>query len=197
MTIVRLVLLSLLLALAGCATQGSSKVSATGSPADIYIDLALAYTQSGQLGFALENGQKAVRADARSANAQATLAYVYFLLQEAEEARLHFDRALAISPNDPAVRNYYGLYLCAAGDTAGADAAFLAAGRNADNSAPWIPYINAGLCYEQQGNLAMARERLATAVRLNSNSVQAVSALARVERKSGNISTAQTLEQQL
>lgn len=191
-------ILLLALVVSGCATQaGTTASKAQGSPADIYIDLALAYVQTGQLGFALENAQKAVRADARSANAQATLAYVYFLLNETEQARQHFERARSLSANDPAVRNYYGLYLCSRGDVAGADAEFLAAGRHPDNNTPWIPYINAGLCYEQQGSLVVARERLETALRLNSNSTQAIAALARVERKAGNTAAAQRLEQLL
>lgn len=167
------------------------------SPAKVYIELAQAYSAAGQLAFATENAQKAVRADVRNPQAHAMLAYVKQLGGDRLGAENHYSTARKLSPEDPFVRGLYGMYLCTGGDMVAADQEFSAAAVSPRNSTPWLTYTYAGLCYEQQGDIKKARSRLVTAYDIQPSSPQTLQALARVERKLGNKKSAAKLEQQL
>lgn len=112
----RLVLCSLALALAGCASLNEREAVPEGeSPADLYVDLATEYVQRGQLDTALGRAQQAVDADRNSARAHYILAIVYERLGKRDLAQHEFAEAVERSPRNPDYRNAWGAVLCAQG----------------------------------------------------------------------------------
>ncbi|MDP1952393.1 MAG: tetratricopeptide repeat protein, partial [Betaproteobacteria bacterium] len=116
-------------ALAGCAqtplssgaqSQSDSVDTGTltgevGDPrnrARIHTELGSAYFERGNLGVALEELRIAIGADPNYAQAYNVLGLVHMDLRENDVAQRHFERALALSPNDPDINNNYGWFLC-------------------------------------------------------------------------------------
>ncbi|MGP1678745.1 MAG: tetratricopeptide repeat protein, partial [Burkholderiales bacterium] len=95
--------------------------------ARIHTELASAYFERGSMGIALEELRTAISADPNYAPAYNVLGLVHMDLRENDVAQRHFERALALSPNDPDVNNNYGWFLCHTGREEQSIAYFLAA----------------------------------------------------------------------
>jgi type IV pilus assembly protein PilF len=155
------------------------------SPARVYISLAQAYSQKGQLDIALSNADKAIILDPRNPRAHAIFAHVSERMGDMSTAVRHFDKARTLASNDPFVQGFYALHLCGKGHYAAADREFAMAAASHLNRTPETAWLSAGSCYEQAGDNEMARARYRRAYEINS-SPQIVRALARVEKKLGN-----------
>lgn len=153
--------------LSGCA--GPNKRTATGeSAAEINTRLGLAYLQQGDAELALEKLNKALEQDPGLATAHHYLAETYRQTGQPREARDHFKKALSLAPNDGAIRNNYGVFLCESGDFREADRAFLQAAKQRDYASPSDAYENAGLCALREPDLNRAEERFRAALKLKS-----------------------------
>ena len=132
-------------ALTGCAqpppssaTQANTVETGTltgevGDPrnrARIHTELASAYFERGNMGVALEELRIAIAADPNYAPAYNVLGLVHMDLRENDVAQRYFERALALSANDPDINNNYGWFLCQTGREEQSIAYFLAALEN-------------------------------------------------------------------
>lgn len=101
--------------LGGCASTGtkdSASPSAEESPADLYVSMASAYFQRGQIDAAYDRARQAIAEDDKSAAAHYMLALVHQQLGQVQEADREFDEAVRLDPQNPMFRNAWGTVLC-------------------------------------------------------------------------------------
>lgn len=132
--------------------------------AEIYTQLGVEYMNNGQNETALKKLQRALEIDSNYAQAHNALALLYIRLGENEKALASFKRALDLSPNDPNILNNYGQFLCHIGQPAEGQQQFVLALKNPLYQNPEVAYTNAGICAEQQRNLAGAETFLRQAL---------------------------------
>jgi len=128
--------------LAGCAGSEAKReaialgVEPSSSPADLYVEMASAYYQRGQIDAALERGLRAVQADKRNS-------VIFRRLNKEAEAEEHFAEALRLDPNNPDYLNAQGTALCTRGRYAEAIELFDKAVANQLYRAPEVALMNA------------------------------------------------------
>ncbi|RFA30546.1 type IV pilus biogenesis/stability protein PilW [Alkalilimnicola ehrlichii] len=139
--------LAFALLVSGCATSGTDRPQSADQRASrINTQLGVEYMRQGELEQAKEKLQRAVAQDARYADAHATLALLYDRLNEHNDARRHYRRAVQLAPEDSSILNNYGRFLCAQGNISQAERHFLRAVENPLYRTPEVPYTNLGLC---------------------------------------------------
>lgn len=195
-------------ALIGCAqtplsssTQANTVETGTltgevGDPrnrARIHTELASAYFERGNMGVALEELRIALSADPNYAPAYNVLGLVHMDLRENDIAQRHFERALALSPNDPDINNNYGWFLCRSGREEQSIAYFLAALKNPLYNSPARSYVNAGLCSTGKDGGRAAIEFFERALRSEPDNLLALLNLASIQYKRGQLELARGL----
>ncbi len=170
-------LAAVVIALLGCGGSASYKTSEdeTGelgrekkaSPADIYVQLGIAYMQEGQYAIALRKLKQALEADADSAEAHNMIALLYERLGEVGLAQEHYSQAVRLEPDNPFVRNAFGSFLCQQKKYAEAEDQFQRALRNPLYPTPWVANTNAGLCARRGGDTAKAESYFRQALTAN------------------------------
>ncbi len=187
-TLQRFLLLSILLLLAACETTGGRDPATnmirygSDSPAENHVRIAKGYLEQGQMVFALEKAQEAVRIDRNHVEAQVVLALIYQRMGDSSMAAKHYSRAKKLAPNDPLVANAYGTFLCTERRYAEADSEFNMAAASVMNPSPWVASTNAGLCLESSGKFALAATRMRQALQQNPDYMPAKKGLARLTR---------------
>ena len=187
-TLQRLLLLSILLLLAACETTGGRDPATnmirygSDSPAENHVRIAKGYLEQGQMVFALEKAQEAVRIDRNHVEAQVVLALIYQRMGDSSMAEKHYSRAKKLAPNDPLVANAYGTFLCTERRYAEADSEFNMAAASVMNPSPWVASTNAGLCQESSGRYALAKSNMRQALQQNPDYMPAKKGLARLKR---------------
>lgn len=193
--------LSLALAVAGCATQPTTPefmpaTSTTGAETDqqlrarIHTELASGYYELGNMGVALEEVNEALRADPNYGPAHNVAGLVYAEIKEDGLAQQSFERALRINPTDSDANNNYGLFLCRRQREAEAIKYFLIALRNPLYQNPDRSYVNAAVCSRRRGDVASAEDYLRRALTLRPTQPQALYQLADLEYERGNFAEA-------
>jgi type IV pilus assembly protein PilF len=152
----------------------------------VYIELAAAYLQEGQLGVALAKAQQAVLVNASSSNAHNVLGLVYERMGEAAKAEAEYQEALRLSPDNFYARNAYGAFLCKQRRFADSEREFQAAIDNPLNQTPWIALSNAAICAHDQGDRATAERQLREALQRNPRFAPALLRLARFAADGGD-----------
>src|SRR6185503_14743006 len=158
-----------------------------------HTDLAAAYYELGNMGVALEELRIALQSDATYAPAYNVLGLVHMDLRENTQAQASFERALAISPNDPDANHNYGWFLCQTGREQAASKFFLAAVRNPLYSTPQKSWTLAGLCALRRNDEKEAVDNLERALRLEPNYLSAVLPLAHLRYRRGELAQAKAL----
>lgn len=187
-TLQRFLLLSILLLLAACETTGGRDPATnmirygSDSPAENHVRIAKGYLEQGQMVFALEKAQEAVRIDRNHVEAQVVLALIYQRMGDSSMAEKHYSRAKKLAPNDPLVANAYGTFLCTERRYAEADSEFNMAAASVMNPSPWVASTNAGLCQESSGRYALAKSNMRQALQQNPDYMPAKKGLARLKR---------------
>lgn len=150
--------------LVACTTTGNpslpnaTKTVATDplSRARVHTELAALYYQQGSMKTALDELATAIKVDAQYAPAYSVLGLVYMQLGEQTKADSNFQKAVALAPNDPDIRNNYGLFLC---DTQqypkGIDQLNLALANPLYNT-PVRALVNAARCAQAMGDSGLA-----------------------------------------
>jgi type IV pilus assembly protein PilF len=180
----RVLVLALAIAVAGAAM---AKDKAPKRPAELSSDgranvmLAQNYLDAGKVDAAEERAKAALASDGDTALAHATMALVHIAKKRNDAAQKEFDRARKIAPNDGAVLNAYGSFLCGKGDRAGADAAFQAAIADPYYRTPVQPLVNAGRCAALGQDWVQADGYLRRAVKLAPTSRTVLMLLAEVQ----------------
>lgn len=178
----------LLLFVAACGTTGGRDPQSTmirygsNSPAENHVRIAKGYLEQGQMVFALEKAQEAVKIDRHHVEAQVVLALIYQRMGDSRQAAKHYSRAKKLAPNDPLVANAYGTFLCTERRYPEADAEFTMAAASAMNSSPWVASTNAGLCLESSGQYTLAATRMRQALQQNPGYLPAKKGMARLKK---------------
>lgn len=182
----------LALALAGCASTQTQPVDdplgldPQDSPAALYVQMAEEYYNRGQTEVAFRRAQQAIEADKRYPKAHVWLGFLYEEMGQGELARQHYERAIALSPNNSDVLYAYGAYQCRQGRYTEADGYFAKALTNPLYATPWIAMTNAGSCASSAGDSAKAEGYYRAAVNANPGFGPALAKLAELELARGN-----------
>ncbi len=186
--LLRSLALLLLLFLAACGTTGGRDPQSTmirygsNSPAENHVRIAKGYLEQGQMVFALEKAQEAVKIDRHHVEAQVVLALIYQRMGDSRQAAKHYSRAKKLAPNDPLVANAYGTFLCTERRYPEADAEFTMAAASTMNLSPWVASTNAGLCLESSGQYTLAATRMRQALQQNPGYLPAKKGMARLKK---------------
>jgi type IV pilus assembly protein PilF len=132
--------------------------AARESPADLYVNMAAAYLQRGQIDAAMARAKRAVREDRGSARAHYMLAIVYQRLGEREQAEKAFHKAVQIDARNPDYRNAWGVVLCKQQRYQEADEQFRRALDKPLYATPEVALANAADCARRAGD-PVAAER--------------------------------------
>lgn len=185
----RLILLLALLLITGCATTtgpgaGNVDAKALASSSQLYSQALAAYSKR-QLMAAFEHASAAIEKNPANAQAWGLLGLINQRLGRPEAADKAFEQALRLSPNDAAVLNNRGSFLCSQRRWKDAQEAFAKAGNAASNPAPEIAWTNAGLCARRAGDNALAEQLLKKAIQHNPGQPTALYQLASLSLENG------------
>jgi type IV pilus assembly protein PilF len=175
-------LLMLVFALAGCASQET--LADRAGAARVNTQLGINYAQRGQYTIAIDKLKRAIKQDESSAPAHAAIAYVYQNTGELHKAEHHYRRALDLAPEDPALKNNFGVFLCSQNRFGEAEAAFLEAARDPRYATPAAAWTNAGLCMKSH-DLEKAEQYLREALQLQPDYRDALAQMAIVSFRQG------------
>lgn len=148
---------------------GSPTVSPTNSAeaAQYNAELGARYLQRGELDQARLKLDKALEQDSNNSLAHISYARLQQEIDQPELAKSHFQRALALKPEDAEHLNSYGVFLCQNGEVDEAVEQFSIAAANPFYRTPWFALDNAGLCLLDDGRLDQAETYLRDAIRKN------------------------------
>lgn len=151
--------------------------------------------QAGEIAEALKVARKAVRGDAKSADAQAVLALALERSGAVDEAGGHYRRAAELAPTRGEMLNNYGVWLCGRRQAAESlewfDAALAAPGY----PTPAAALANAGACAYQSGRAERAKRDLRRAISLDPENPLALATLARLAYDRGRWMEARAFSQ--
>ncbi|ALG67678.1 type IV pilus biogenesis/stability protein PilW [Beggiatoa leptomitoformis] len=172
----KVLLITFMLLLNACSNQVTTTENAIGEKyksnekAEIYLQLGVQYMQRGQRGdydIALDRLKKALSIDPDYPDAHNAIAVLYERIGQTEYAKIHYEKAVALNPQDSDAQNNYGQFLCKQDRWAEADAAFMKALENPVYRTPEIPYINAALCASRSRNYDKAETYLRKTIEIN------------------------------
>lgn len=147
MTRMRWAVLLLAASLGACGTQS---VRNNEDAARINTQLGINYAQRAQYPMALDKLKRALSQDESLPSAHSAIAFVYQNMNEPAKAEKHYRRALELQPDDPALKNNFGAFLCSRSRADEAERLFLDAARNPQYGTPEAAWTNAGLCMKAQ-----------------------------------------------
>lgn len=180
----RIVVLCLSLALLS-ACGGMQTREQKQDAARINTQLGLSYAQRGQYGAALDKLKRALQQDPELAVAHAGIAYVYQNLDDARRAEVHYRKALGYSPDDPALMNNFGAFLCGRNRGYEAEPYFVSAARNPQYATPAAALTNAGRCMRPL-DPERAERYLRKALRIDPGYRDALGQMARLSYEQGD-----------
>jgi type IV pilus assembly protein PilF len=160
-------LLFVMALLGGCASTAEREATDPKKAAEFNAELGLRYMTQGNNELAMEKLLKAVEYDSRSVNAHHYIAELYRRLERKESALEHFRRAAALAPDDAAVQNNYGVFLCSEGHYDEGAKRFLQALRNPVWPGRDQAYENLGRCMEDKGDAVKAEQYYRDALKIN------------------------------
>ena len=183
--------------LAGCATQpasssGPQPTTHSQASAKVHTELAASYYERTQLGVALEEVGKALRAEPNYAPAYNVRGLVNMALHEDRQAEEDFQHSLQLDNSDPGTHNNYGWFLCQRGKERDSIKQFMAALKNPLYATPEKSYVNAGVCSKKGVNARDAEEFLQKALALRPNMPEALLGLADMSFSNGDYAGAKS-----
>lgn len=180
--------------LAGCggaeAKRQAAGLEPDASPADLYVNMAVAYYQRGQFDAALERGLRAVDEDKRNADAHYILAIIYQRLGKQADADRHFTESVRLDPDNPEYLNARGTILCTRGRYDEALEQFEAAAANPLYATPEVALTNASDCSRRAKRSTDAERYLREGLSRNANYPPALLAMARLNYERGQYQAA-------
>lgn len=181
------VLLMLLgaLILAGCATTPDGKPTPEQKASQINTQLGSAYLRQNRVEQALDRLTKAVRQDPDNAEAHSVLAVLYHHLGQHAEANQHYRRSVALAPDDSALLNNYGQFLCEQGKLKEGERYLQQAAANPLYRTPEVPLANAGACLLRAGQAEAAEAYFLKALRVNPSLPRALFSMADLRQQAG------------
>jgi type IV pilus assembly protein PilF len=151
-----------------------------------HLQLAQVRLMGGDYETAEREAQKALKQDPRSADAHTVLAAAAARRGASAQAGAHYLRAAELAPDNGAVLNNYGVWLCGQGREAESLAWFDKALGDSRYGTPALALANSGTCAIRAGQEARGERDLRRAISLDPRNASALGALAQLEFKRGN-----------
>lgn len=142
------------------------------------VHLGVGYLKQGNLELAKIKLEKAIKQDPKSSTAFSSYAYLLEQLNEIDEAKINYKKAISLSSNNPQVNNNYGAFLCRHGEGKKAEKYFLKAINNPLYKTPAFAYENAGICMLKVPDLVKAEKYFKLALGFNARSASSLINLA-------------------
>lgn len=169
--------IALMLALGLTACASEQKRSENRNAARVNTQLGINYAERGLYDIALEKLNRAIKLDDKLAAPHVAAAFVYQKTGDARKAERHYRRALELDPEDPALKNNFGVFLCGQLRAIEAESYFLEAARSPRYGTPDAAWTNAGLCLKSY-DLDRAEKYLREALAIRPDSREALAQLA-------------------
>jgi type IV pilus assembly protein PilF len=146
------VLLSVLLTslLGACAAPEKPVETKSAKSSQINVELGVTYMKEGKYNTAMDRLQKAINQNPTNPQAYSSMALLNMRLLQLDEAEKNFNKAIKLSPNDSAIRNNFGAYLCQQKRFDEAEEQFLTATKNPLYRSPEHALMNAGKCTQDK-----------------------------------------------
>ncbi len=141
-------------------TQAESSHSAMSNKGQANLSLAQNYLAAGQVEYAIDRANRALRSDPNSADVQVVLGMIREKLDDDARAGEHYARAAKLAPDSGHVLNVYAIWLCQQGQAAEADTLFARAVKDPFFKAKETAYFNAAKCAMQVGQADKAAQYL-------------------------------------
>lgn len=189
----RLFALLSLIAVSGCVTTEYGSLASNADPKKAeasYVQLGLAYLQSGNRDASKQNFEKALEINSRSAPANEGMARLYQLDAENELAEKHFKLALRYDSDFPRARNNYGSFLYQHDRYKEAYEQFDAAAEDVDYDNRAVALVNLGRTALKLGRDERARAAFEHALSLQPNLAMAIVELADITYNTGDYAQA-------
>jgi type IV pilus assembly protein PilF len=173
----RALVLTLCAAFAGCVTETTGVIAPKedmAAAAALNITLGFEYLFKNRRADAVLKFEKAIEQDPDNAQAYYGMALVHEQVADHKQARKAYETAASKAPDDAAIRNAYGTFLCRRGEHKAAQEAFMAAARNLNYRTPAVAYTNAAICAREGKDLAGAEAHLRSALSANPRHPQAL-----------------------
>ena len=147
-------------------TQAASSHSAMSNKGQANLSLAQNYLAAGQVEYAMDRANRALRSDPNSADVQVVLGMIREKLDDDARAGEHYARAAKLAPESGHVLNVHAIWLCQQGKAAEADALFARAVKDPFFKAKETAYFNAAKCAMQVGQADQAAQHLSQGLEL-------------------------------
>lgn len=185
--------------LAGCMSTGSERSKPQPErAAEINLEIGIDYLRKGNLQQAKDKIDRALDQNPRYARAHGVAGMLYDRLGEAGKAGSHFQRAIALAPDDPEIKNNYAAHLCQKDRFERGEKLALEAAANPLYKTPEVALLNAGNCARNAGNLERAEESYRRALRIRPRFGEALLQMADLEyRRTEYMSARAFLERHL
>ncbi|MES1939877.1 type IV pilus biogenesis/stability protein PilW [Salinisphaera sp. T5B8] len=177
------VLLSMLIALAGCA--GGANAVDNQRAAEANANLGADFLRKQDNENALSRFQRALKYDSSNTTANWGMAVVNDRLGETGDARRYYEKTLALQPN-AAIYNSYAAFLCKEGDVDRAVRYFERAAGNERYPGRADAMANAGLCLHRAGRAEAAEQHYRQALALDPDQLTALTGMARLMFEQGD-----------
>ncbi|MCB1554992.1 MAG: type IV pilus biogenesis/stability protein PilW [Xanthomonadales bacterium] len=175
-------------ALVGCAStpkQAQPEETREQSAAALQVQLGQQYLINGDLEKAQDKLKRALELDPRSVDAHTLVAVLNERIGRPEIAETHHRKALAIKPDDGALNNNFGVFLCGQGRYAESRTYFDKATSDPFYKTPGAAFANAGVCARKSGDLTASETNFRRALDLDPRNTVALYELARVAHERG------------
>jgi type IV pilus assembly protein PilF len=178
--------MAMLLGGCGQAPTKPDPESAEQRPAEIYVQLSVAYLQEGNYETALAKAQKAFELDPNYPPAHNALGLICNQMGNNGKAEEHFKRAITLDPNEGGALNNYGQLLCQLNRPEEAAAMFDRSIASPDYGTPEIAHANAGVCALQNKDTAKAESHFRAALEREPNLPTALIEMADLSYQKGD-----------
>lgn len=177
------------LAMAGCSWFSGNELAE--KPSEVYLQLGVRYMELDKLELARENLLKALDKDPANARAHSALAFLNEKINHFDDARLHYENALGLAPDDTGIQNNYGRFLCERRQFDKGLVYLSQAASNMLNDRQWMAMTNAARCHLGMGQRPQATVLLKQALELNPNYAVALFEMQKISYLDGDYKAAE------
>ena len=147
-----------LVVLGGCTSNNSVTKPQPERAAEINLELGVEHLRKGNLQQAKEKIDKALEQNPRFGRAHLVAGMLYNRLGDENKAESHYERAIALEPQNPEFKNNYAVYLCQQKKYERGQKIALQAAADPLYKTPEVAYLNAGNCALSAGDIKVAED---------------------------------------
>lgn len=180
-----LILLPVLLSLLACTSEPVREAN-TEKAAELNADLGLRYMMQGKNELAMQKLRRALEYNSDSVEAHHYIAELYRRVERPDDADRHFRIALDLTPEDSALRNNYGIFLCSQKRYDDAEEQLLKVLEDPVYDGRAGTYENLGLCMQKKPDLEKAESYFRQGLKLDPRMPKSLLAMAEFSFKQRN-----------